>query len=80
MGLKTAYNNRYLDLDPSSNAIGEILGTLEDISITRGASVGIARPLPVSLQSIATWGKNTTDQGEIALVPVSAIANRQPIR
>jgi polysaccharide deacetylase 2 family uncharacterized protein YibQ len=41
----------------------------------RGAAVGIASAMPVSIERIAHWAKDAEDRGFV-LVPITTIANK----
>lgn len=80
MGVPNAHNNRFIDQTPSEDAIKEMLSALERTAISRGAAVGVARPLPITMRMLNDWAAKLQQEGRILLVPVSTIANRQPIR
>jgi len=77
--LPRAFNNAFVDATPSVNAIDRALAGLESIARQQRYAVGIARPLPVTLDRIARWAGTLEGKG-IALAPVSAIADRQRLR
>lgn len=72
-------NNRYIDNDLSEAEILERLEELENVARTYGAAAGIGRPYPVTIRTLAEWAEGLEEKGFV-LVPVSAIANRQPVR
>jgi polysaccharide deacetylase 2 family uncharacterized protein YibQ len=74
-----AVNNRYIDNDLSEAEILERLEELENVARTYGAAAGIGRPYPVTIRTLAEWAEGLEGKGFV-LVPVSAIANRQPVR
>jgi len=74
-----AVNNRYIDNDLSEAEILERLEELENVARTYGAAAGIGRPYPVTIRTLAEWAEGLEEKGFV-LVPVSAIANRQPVR
>lgn len=78
--LPIAYNNRFIDQNPTEAAIKDMLAALERTAESRGTAVGLARALPISQTVIKEWATNMQQKGLFQLVPVSAIANRQPIR
>ncbi|MGD8326249.1 MAG: divergent polysaccharide deacetylase family protein [Sphingomonadales bacterium] len=80
LALPIAYNNRFIDQNPTEAAIKEMLAALERTAERRGAAVGLARALPISQSVIKEWATNMQQEDQFQLVPVSAIANRQPIR
>jgi len=80
MGVPNAHNNRFIDQTPSEDAINDMLSALERTAISQGAAVGVARPLPITMRLLNDWAAKLQQEGRILLVPVSTIANRQPIR
>lgn len=74
-----AVNNRYIDNSLSAEAIDAELKELEKTAQAYGAALGLAHPYPLSIDRIAAWAPTLAAKG-IALAPVSAIVNRQPIR
>lgn len=72
-------NNRYIDNDRTEDSIRARLQELENLAMTYGASAGIARPYPLSIRVITEWAKELNARN-IDLAPVSAVANRQPVR
>ncbi|MDA9769729.1 divergent polysaccharide deacetylase family protein [Emcibacteraceae bacterium] len=74
-----AINDRYIDNVMTAEEIQKQLGELEKTANTFGAALGIARALPLTINEIATWSMSLEEKG-IDLVPVTAIANRQPIK
>lgn len=78
-GMPRAMNDRYIDNVLTPSNIQNELAELEKTANTFGAALGMARALPITINEIAEWSK-TLEQKGIDLVPVSAIANRQPIK
>jgi polysaccharide deacetylase 2 family uncharacterized protein YibQ len=62
-----------LDAVPTAAEIDRALGRLEMTARERGAAVGIASALPVSIDHIAKWAKDARSRG-LLIVPVSAVA------
>lgn len=60
-----------LDMVPSTAEIDKALAKLEAIARQRGAAIGVASGLPVSIDRIAAWAKTLESRG-IALVPLTA--------
>lgn len=77
--LPRAFNNTFIDATPSIDSIDRALAGLEAIARQQRYAVGIARPLPVTLDRLARWAGTLEGKG-IALAPVSAIADRQRLR
>ncbi len=64
-----------IDLAPTITDIDAALARLEQIARERKQAVGAASALPVAIDRIAHWAKQLESRG-IALVPLSAVANR----
>jgi uncharacterized protein len=79
INMPRAINDRYLDNVLSSTEISRQLGELEKTATTFGAAVGLASATPLTIKEIAAWALSLEEKG-IELVPVTAIANRQPIK
>ena len=74
-----AINDRYIDNAMTSEEIQKQLAELEKTANTFGAALGLARALSLTIDELAKWSQSLKNKG-IDLVPVSAIANRQPIK
>lgn len=79
LSMPRALNDRYIDNEMTAEDINRQLGELERTATTFGAALGMARAVPLSINEIAKWSLTLKEKG-IELVPVSAIANRQPIK
>lgn len=77
--LPRAFSNRKIDTIPSVRAIDSRLQELEEISKVNRFAVGIAQPYPVSIDRLAAWLQMLKAKG-IALVPITAIADKQSLR
>lgn len=77
--LPRAFNNAFIDATPSIDAIDRALARLEATARQQRYAVGIARPLPVTLDRLTRWAGTLEGKG-IMLAPVSAIADRQRLR
>ena len=64
-----------LDAVPTGNDIDNALARLEATARNRGVAIASASALPVTIDRIANWARSAEARG-IALVPVSAVANR----
>jgi uncharacterized protein len=64
-----------IDAVPTAADIDRALGRLETLARERGAAVGMASALPVSIDRIANWAKAAEARG-VLLVPISALARR----
>lgn len=74
-----AVNNRYIDNEQTEDAIRARLAELETVATSYGAAAGIGRLYPVTIKVVAEWAEGLAARG-FDLVPVSAIADRQPVR
>lgn len=77
--LPRAFNNTFVDSIPSIDAVDRSLAGLESIARQQRYAVGIAQPLPVTLDRLMRWAGTLEAKG-LALAPVSAIADRQRLR
>ncbi len=62
-----------IDATPTQEDVDRALGRLESTARAKGAAVGFATGLPVSIDRIARWAKAATARG-ILLVPISTVA------
>ncbi|MCC6918063.1 MAG: divergent polysaccharide deacetylase family protein [Alphaproteobacteria bacterium] len=62
-----------LDATPTGIEIDRALGRLEQIARERGAAIGMANALPVTIDRLAAWAKTAGQRG-VVLVPLTAIA------
>ncbi|MDD3288536.1 MAG: divergent polysaccharide deacetylase family protein [Alphaproteobacteria bacterium] len=67
-----ASNTRRIDDNPSPEAIDTALVQLEQTARVNGRAVGLASPLPVTLDRLEAWIKQLPERG-IALAPLSAV-------
>lgn len=72
-------NNRYIDDVPTEAHIKKRLDEIENIAKTYGAAAAIGRAHPVTMRTVTAWAAELDKRG-IDLVPISAVANRQPVR
>tara|TARA_R110002096_G_scaffold257381_1_gene450974 strand:+ start:327658 stop:328836 length:1179 start_codon:yes stop_codon:yes gene_type:complete len=79
LNMPRAINDRYIDNVITSEEIQKQLAELEITANTFGAALGLARATPLSINEIAAWAETLAEKG-IELVPVTAIANRQPVK
>jgi polysaccharide deacetylase 2 family uncharacterized protein YibQ len=66
-----------IDADPSPQAIDAALVRLEALARANGAAIGVAAALPASVDHVGRWARSLEARG-VALVPVSAVAARDP--
>lgn len=79
IGMPRALNNRYLDNVVSREEIALRLRELESTARTYGTALGIARNYPLSIEELKIWAEGLSARG-FQLVPVTAVANRQPVK
>lgn len=79
LNMPRAMNDRFIDNVISPAEIKRQLSELEKTARTFGTALGLARATPLTIREIAAWAE-TLDQNGIQLVPITAIANRQPIK
>jgi len=77
--LPYALVDRAIDDEMTAQAIDGRLREIERIARRNGVAVALARPHPLSLARIAVWLPGLDAKG-LALVPVTAVANRQKNR
>ena len=75
LGVHILLNDRFVDEQPSRDAISKRLKELEAIAERRGYAVGLATPYPVSIDRIGRWAEGLAARG-FHLAPVSALAAR----
>lgn len=73
LGLPSAVNDRFLDVEPSRVAIDGRLQQIERMALTRGYALAVAQGLPVTLERLSAWAATLGERG-FALAPVSALA------
>ena len=78
LNIPTAINNGYIDNQPNQAAISAELTKLESRARTLGASVGIIRAYPISINAVKEWAAGLENRG-YQLVPISQVADRQPL-
>jgi polysaccharide deacetylase 2 family uncharacterized protein YibQ len=64
-----------IDQVPTPSEVDRALGRLETAARARGVAIGVAGPLPVSIDRIAQWIKAAESRG-IQLVPITAVVAR----
>jgi hypothetical protein len=65
-----ARGNLSIDAVPTSGEIDRALAKLEDLAKERGAAIGVASALPVSIERIGVWIKTLESRG-VMLVPLT---------
>ena len=76
--LPRAKNNLTLDDPPSPDNISKKLRQLEKLIRNNTTAIATIRAYPSSIEKLVEWTKTLGGKG-LALVPVSAIANKQVI-
>jgi len=76
IGLVRAWANMVLDEDITSGHMDEQLVELQELARRRGVAVGVARPLPATVRSLAAWWRTLESKGYV-LAPLTAAANLQ---
>lgn len=79
MQLPRAMNDRFLDHEPTRGAIDQSFAAAEGDARARGYALVVARPFPVTLERMAAWLPMLESRG-IEIVPVTALADKQPNR
>ena len=77
--LPKAFNNVFVDKEPSQEKIKNKLEELERIALKRRFAVGIAQPLPITIEILSQWAKGLKTK-QIALAPITAIVDKQSQR
>jgi polysaccharide deacetylase 2 family uncharacterized protein YibQ len=75
LGLVAARADLAIDAVPTPKEIAAALSDLESRARHDGSAIGVARPLPASIEGIVQWAATLKRQG-VALVPVSAAMRR----
>lgn len=80
MGIPVAINDRSLDARMASTpAVEARLAQVERIARERGTAVALGEPNPTTIAQLREWVATLPGKG-LALAPVTAVANTQPIR
>ena len=72
MKVPVAVASRMIDANPTPVSIDEALSQLEQTARVEGVAIGIASPLPVTLERIELWSKQLAERG-LVLAPLSAV-------
>ncbi|SDE08863.1 divergent polysaccharide deacetylase family protein [Kordiimonas lacus] len=78
LGLPTAINNNFVDENVNPGEIAKQLAELESRARSLDYAVGMGRPYPVTVDAIKVWAAGLEERGFV-LVPISAVANKQPL-
>ncbi len=80
MQVPRAINDRFLDnREVSRVTVDAQLAEVEEIARETGVSIAIGQAFPVTIERIREWSDTLSAKG-IALVPISAVVDRQPDR
>ncbi|MEM7169257.1 MAG: divergent polysaccharide deacetylase family protein [Pseudomonadota bacterium] len=80
LGVPRAINNRLLDDEPTSaRTIDSRLAYTERIALQDGFAVAMAQPYPITIKQLLAWAQGLADRG-LALAPLTAVADSQPLR
>ena len=79
LDLPHAYNNRFIDREASRAAIDRRLAEVERIARSTGNAVAVGSPYPVTMERLSAWLQTLEDKG-FAIAPISALADRQPVK
>lgn len=80
MGIPVAINDRSLDARMAATpAVDASLAQVERIARERGTAVALGEPNPSTIAELKEWVASLSGKG-LALAPVTAVANTQPIR
>jgi polysaccharide deacetylase 2 family uncharacterized protein YibQ len=74
--LPRAINDRFLDIEPSRDAIDARLAEIEQIARESGSAVAIGHPIPVTFERLTMWIPTLQGKGFV-LAPITAVVNRQ---
>ena len=77
--LPKAFNNVFVDREPSQEKIKNKLAELERIALKRRFAVGIAQPFPITIEILSQWTERLKTK-QIALTPITAIVDKQSQR
>ena len=77
--LPKAFNNVFVDREPSQEKIKNKLAELERIALKRRFAVGIAQPFPITIEILSRWTERLKTK-QIALTPITAIVDKQSQR
>lgn len=79
LGVPSSFSNALVDESLSEEDIERKLRALENRARTLGYAIGIIRPKPITVRTVNDWLDGAHERGFI-LVPVSATADKQPVR
>ena len=77
--LPRAFNNIFIDKEPSNQKIKSKLDELEKIALKKRFAVGIAQPFPLTIEILSQWAEKLKGK-QISLAPITAVVDKQSQR
>ena len=77
--LPRAFNNIFIDKEPSNQKIKDKLDELEKIALKKRFAVGIAQPFPLTIEILSQWAEKLKAK-QISLAPITAVVDKQSQR
>ena len=77
--LPKAFNNIFIDKEPSNQKIKGKLDELEKIALKKRFAVGIAQPFPLTIEILSQWAEKLKAK-QISLAPITAVVDKQSQR
>ena len=77
--LPRAFNNIFIDKEPSNQKIKGKLDELEKIALKKRFAVGIAQPFPLTIEILSQWAEKLKTK-QISLAPITAVVDKQSQR
>ena len=77
--LPRAFNNIFIDKEPSNQKIKSKLDELEKIALKKRFAVGIAQPFPLTIEILSQWAEKLKPK-QISLAPITAVVDKQSQR
>ena len=77
--LPKAFNNIFIDKEPSNQKIKDKLDELEKIALKKRFAVGIAQPFPLTIEILSQWAEKLKAK-QISLAPITAVVDKQSQR
>jgi len=77
--LPRAFNNIFIDKEPSNQKIKDKLDELEKIALKKRFAVGIAQPFPLTIEILSQWAEKLKTK-QISLAPITAVVDKQSQR
>ena len=77
--LPRAFNDIFIDKEPSNQKIQGKLDELEKIALKKRFAVGIAQPFPLTIEILSQWAEKLKAK-QISLAPITAVVDKQSQR